>query len=199
MLAGLPAEFALAAGAFLSTNIDNGLVTVAMVAAAPPAKARRIVSGQVLGFVVLVLGAAATAIALFDVPTRAIGLLGLVPLALGVRGLIELRHGDPHARAAKRAFGSGIIAATLVTVGAGGDNLAVYIPLFRAADAQGRIVTALVFIAAEALLTMCILAAGRHPRARAITARAGAIAAPLLYCAIGVLILIAANTLSVFG
>lgn len=199
MLAGLPAEFALAAGAFVSTNLDNGLVAVAMVAAAPPEKARRIASGQAFGFLVLVLAAAGTAVALFDVPTRAIGLLGLVPLALGIRGLLALRHGDAHERAARRAFGSGIIAAALVTLGAGGDNLAVYIPLFRATGTGGRLATALVFLVGETLLTLAILGAGRHPRARAVSARIGAVAAPLLYCAIGVLILLAAGTFSALG
>jgi cadmium resistance protein CadD (predicted permease) len=199
MLAGLPAELALAAGAFVGTNVDNGLVATTMVATAPPERARRIAGGQVFGFVVLVVVAAAAAIALFEVPTRAIGLLGLVPLALGIRGLFALRHAEGRQRVARRAVGSGVIAAALITIGAGGDNLAVYIPLFRASTTSGRIVTALVFMAGEALLTMCILGAGRHPRARAVSTRIGIIAAPLLYCAVGVLVLIQANTFSVFG
>jgi cadmium resistance protein CadD (predicted permease) len=198
MLAGLPAELGLAAGAFLSTNIDNGLVAVAMVATAPPQKAKRIAYGQLFGFVVLVIAAAAAAIALFDVPARAIGLLGLVPLALGIRGLIDLRHAEGRQRVARRAVGGGIVAAALVTIGAGGDNLAVYIPLFRVANTGGLIATAVVFIAGEVLLTMFVLSAGRHPRTRAITTRIGTIAAPLLYCVIGVLVLIEANTFSVF-
>ena len=40
-------------------ELDNAVVAVAMVAAAPPARARRIAAGQVVGFVVLVLLAAA--------------------------------------------------------------------------------------------------------------------------------------------
>ncbi len=197
MLAGLPAELAVAAGAFIGTNIDNGLVATAMVAAAPPERARRIAEGQVAGFVVLVAVAAATAIALFEVPNRVIGLLGLIPLALGVRGLIALRHPDRHERTARRAVGRGFMAASLVTIGAGGDNLAVYIPLFRVADAAALIATALVFVIGEALLTVLILRAGRHPRTCDAAARIGAIATPLLFCALGVLILVQANTLSV--
>jgi cadmium resistance protein CadD (predicted permease) len=199
MLAGLPAEIGVAAGAFLGTNVDNGVVAVTMVAGAPANRARRIAGGQVFGFVVLVAVAIAAAIALFEVPTRAIGLLGLVPLALGIRGLFELGHAEGRQKVARRAVGSGVMAAALVTIGAGGDNLAVYIPLFRASTTSGRIVTALVFMAGEALLTVCILGAGQHPRARAISTRIGTIAAPLLYCAVGVLVLIQSNTFSVFG
>ena len=199
MVAGLPAEIGVAALAFVSTNVDNGVVAVAMVAAAPPARARRIAAGQVVGFAVLVLLAAAAAIALFEVPARLIGLLGLVPLALGIRGLIALRHPEAHEGAARRAFGAGLTAAALVTIGAGGDNLAVYIPLFRTADAGGRIVTAFVFVVLEILLTLFILSAGRHPRSRALTTRIGAFAAPVLFCVIGVVVLVEANTFGVFG
>ena len=199
MVAGLPAEFGLAALAFVGTNIDNAAVAPAMVATAPPERARRIAAGQVVGFVVLVLVAVAAAVALFDVPTRAIGLLGLVPLTLGILGLFALRHPDAHQRAARRAFGKGVFAAVVVTIGAGGDNLAVYIPLFRSANAGGRVATALVFVVGEVLVTLLILNAGRHPRTRAAVSRIGTIATPLLYCAIGVLILIDANTFSFLG
>ncbi len=169
MVAGLPAAFGIATLAFVGTNIDNVVVTIAMVATAPTHKAHRIATGQVIGFTTIVVVAAATAIALFDVPTRAIGLLGLVPLLIGVRGLIELRHHAGHERAVRRAVGSGLISAALVTIGAGGDNLAVYIPLFRADRGDGRLVTALVFVVGEVLATWFILWAGRHPKSRALT------------------------------
>ena len=127
------------------------------------------------------------------------GLIGLIPLALGIRGLVALRHHDAHLRAARRAVGSGFMAAILITIGAGGDNLAVYIPLFRVADRSDLVVTALIFLVGEVLLTLFILNAGRHPRTRAAAARVGAIAVPLLFCAIGILVLIQANTFSVFA
>jgi cadmium resistance protein CadD (predicted permease) len=203
MLAGLPAEIGMAAGAFVATNIDNGSLALAMVASAAPGRTRRIAYGQFVGFVLLVIAAAATAIALFDVPTRAIGLLGLVPLALGIRGLFELRHHqrrrDARQRADRRAFGRGVTTAALVSIGAGGDNLAVYIPLFRVASTGGLVATALVFTAGEALLTVLILSGRRHPRTRALSTRVGMLVAPLLYCGIGALILIESRTISFFG
>ena len=51
----------------------------------------------------------------------------------------------------------------------------------------------------EVLVTLLILNAGRHPRTRAAISRIGVFATPLLYCAIGVLILIDANTFSFLG
>jgi cadmium resistance protein CadD (predicted permease) len=195
MSAAMPAVLGLAVGAFAGTNIDNAVVTVAMVATAPPERARRIVTGQVLGFVVLVVGAVAMALVLFEIPTRVIGLLGLVPLALGIRGLIGLRHAESRGRLATRAFGSGVIAAMLITIGAGGDNFAVYIPLFRVARVRGTLASLLVFAASEALFVLLVLRAGRHPRVRAIATAIGVVAAPFLYCTIGILVLVEAGTL----
>ena len=52
--AGLPADLGVAAAAFIGTNIDNTLVTAAMVAGAPLERAHRIATGQVIGFTLLV-------------------------------------------------------------------------------------------------------------------------------------------------
>jgi cadmium resistance protein CadD (predicted permease) len=198
-LAGLPADVGVAAGAFVSTNLDNAVVTLAMVAAAPEDRSRRIALGQVLGFVVIVTVAAAAAIALFEFSARVIGLLGLVPLLLGLHGLVALRHPEERHRVAKRAVGRGVIAAALITVASGGDNLAVYIPLFRVAGVGALSSIAVVFIAGELLLTLLVLRAGGHPRAQAIFARVGVAATPLLYCAIGLIVLWRAGTFSFVG
>jgi cadmium resistance protein CadD (predicted permease) len=179
-----------------------------MVAGAPLRRAHRIAAGQVVGFVVLVAVAAAAAAVLFEFSTAAVGLLGFVPLAIGLRGLVGLRHRQPPAEApergkrsrrrpaSERAVGRSLTAAALVTIAAGGDNLAVYIPLFREGGTSNLIAIVAVFIAGEAALTAGILAAGRHPKARDVMTRLGAVAVPLLLCAVGVLVLVSAGTLS---
>jgi len=196
MSAGLPAVLGLAAGAFAGTNVDNAVVTVAMVAVAPPERSKRIVLGQVIGFAVLVVGAIGMAVLLFEIPTRVIGLLGLVPLALGLRALLGLRHAEGRSRVARRAIGSGVLAAAMITIGAGGDNLAVYIPLFRVARVGGTAEAVLVFAVGEVLLTLFVLRAGRHPRVRNAVTVIGVFAGPVLYCAIGIAVLVEAGTFS---
>jgi cadmium resistance protein CadD (predicted permease) len=195
MVGGLPADLGLAAVAFMGTNIDNALVAVAMAAAAPPERVRRIALGQALGFVIVVVVAAATALVLFEFSTRLIGLLGLIPLVLGVRGLLLLRRADHRTMLARRAVGSGVIAATMITIASGGDNLSVYIPLFRIGGFAVLGSTALVFVVGEVLLTLFILRARTHPRLRAGMTRVGAVGVPILYCVIGVLVLVQAGTL----
>jgi len=195
LLAGLPADLAVATAAFVGTNIDNALVTLAMVAAAPPERARRIAIGQVIGFAVLVAAAGATAIALFEISPRLVGLLGLVPLLQGIRGLFMLRHTEQRQRVSSRAVGAGIISAGLITIGAGGDNLAVYIPLFRVAGVTNIVSIVVVFALGEALLTAFVLRIGQHQRIRDGVTRVGALAAPVLYCLIGVVVLLRAGTI----
>ena len=216
MAAGLGADLGVAAAAFVGTNVDNTVVTMAMVAGAPLHRARRIAMGQMAGFLVLVVVAAAGAVLLFEFSTAAVGLLGLVPLAIGVHGLVLLRHreGDgvaegaadaaavvskrrrPRFRPEQRAVGRGFTAAALVTIAAGGDNLAVYIPLFRVGGAANIGAVAAVFVLGEALVTWLILAGGRHPKARGTMLRLGHVAVPILLCCVGVLVLLRAGTFS---
>jgi cadmium resistance protein CadD (predicted permease) len=210
LAAGLGADLGVAAAAFVGTNIDNAVVTMALVAGAPEERARRIALGQVIGFVVLVAVAAAAAALLFEFSAAVVGLLGLVPLAIGLRGLatlVQRRHdGEDEEkpgrgrrrplRAEQRAVGRSLTAATLITISAGGDNLAVYIPLFRVGGAANVGAILAVFVVGEALLTWIVLAGGRHPKARAVMLRLGHLAVPLLLCCIGVLVMVEAGTFS---
>lgn len=201
------ADVGVAAVAFVATNVDNMIVTTALVAGAPIDRAHRIAGGQVVGFVAIVCIAAAAAAVLFEFSPATVGLLGFVPLAIGVRGLIGLlarpkaveEPGTSRWRrrpVTDRAVGRSLASAALVTLAAGGDNLAVYIPLFRAGGASRLAAIGLVFVVGEVGVTAAILAAGRHPRARAVMTKLGAVAVPLLLCGVGVLVLLSAGTLS---
>jgi cadmium resistance protein CadD (predicted permease) len=214
--AGLWADVGVAVAAFAGTNVDNCVVTAAMVAGAPLERAHRIAMGQVAGFCVIVAVAAAASIVLFEFSAAVVGLLGLVPLAMGVRGLVGLgRDGSGGTgagagagsraevgpaparrggRIAQRAVGRSMTAAALVTIAAGGDNLAVYIPLFRVGGGANLGIVAVVFVLGEVAVSALVLWAGRHPRARATMGRLGAVAVPVLLCAIGIVVLVRAGS-----
>ncbi len=215
MAAGLGADLGVAAAAFVGTNVDNCVVTMAMVAGAPLERAHRIAAGQVVGSVLLVAVAAAAAAVLFEFSTAVVGLLGLVPLAIGLRGLVLLARAgggdaagaDPAATPARlrrrrrakpeqRAVGRSLTAAMLVTIAAGGDNLAVYIPLFRVGGATRVTVIVAVFLIGEAVVTWLVLTGGRHPKARGVMLRLGHLAVPVLLCFVGILVLVQAGTFS---
>jgi cadmium resistance protein CadD (predicted permease) len=208
--AGLGADLGVAAAAFVGTNVDNCVVTMAMVAGAPLQRAHRIAAGQVVGFVVVVAVSAAGAAVLYEFSPAAVGLLGLVPLAIGVSGLLGLarRRGVAETapavaptrrwrrRPEDRAVGQSLTAAALVTIAAGGDNLAVYIPLLRVGGATNLAAIAAVFVVGEVLVTWLVLAGGRHPKARQMMLRMGHVAVPVLLCCVGVLVMVQAGTFS---
>jgi cadmium resistance protein CadD (predicted permease) len=150
---------------------------------------------------------------LFEFSTAVVGLLGLVPLAIGLHGLWGLRARDGSAdeaepavdmrspwrrpgrgRATDRAVGRSFTAAFLVTISAGGDNLAVYIPLFRVGGPVNLAAIAGVFVVGEVALTALVLWTGRHPRARTVMARVGHVAVPILLCVVGVVVMVQAGT-----
>ena len=204
---GFLADVGIATAAFVGTNVDNVVVSATLVAGAPLDRAHRIAAGQVIGFAAIVCIAAAAAAVLFEFSPAAVGLLGFVPLAIGGRGLVGLLvRTDPdqepttsrwrRRRATDRAVGRSLTASALVTFAAGGDNLAVYIPLFRQGGADRIAAIALVFVLGEIGVTAAILAAGTHPRARGVMTRLGAVAVPLLLCGVGILVLLTAGTLS---
>jgi cadmium resistance protein CadD (predicted permease) len=213
LAAGLGADIGVAAAAFVGTNIDNCVVTMAMVAGAPLERAHRIAAGQVVGFTFVVAVAAAAAAVLFEFSAAVVGLLGLVPLAIGVRGLVGLAGPHPddppgrdpaprrtrwrgRGRPEQRAVGRSLTAAALVTIGAGGDNLAAYIPLFRVGGATNLGTIVAVFVVGEIAVTWVVLVGGRHPRARQLMLRLGHLAVPILLCCIGVLVMVQAGTFS---
>ena len=197
MSAGLPAVLGLAAGAFAGTNVDNAAVTVAMIAAAPAERAKRIALGQVIGFVVLVVGAIGMAVLLFEIPTRIIGLFGLVPLTLGLRGLFRApsrrgalprrppghrerrlgRHHDHHR-------------------GRRGQPCRLHpaLPGGRLRRDRRRHCSSSPWARSFSRSSCCEPDAIPTCR-RAVTA-IGVFAAPVLYCAIGILVLVEAGTLS---
>jgi cadmium resistance protein CadD (predicted permease) len=61
-----------------------------------------------------------------------VGLLGLLPLALGIREAAELAHA--RGATAPRARRPGALGVALITIANGGDNVAVYAPLFASSN-----------------------------------------------------------------
>ena len=185
----------VAAASFLSTNVDNLVMTTAQVAAAKAHKVRRIIYGQVFGSAVLVGVSVVVAVALLSIPTHWIGLLGLVPLALGVRGLLALRRPEGRSATSRWPTAGGSVTSALVTIGNGGDNLAVYIPLFRGVSVPEGLLVVVVFAALDLVLCTLAVRLGRHRSTLRSMERAGIYAVPVLYLAIGVLVLFRSGTI----
>ena len=134
--------------AFLVTDIDDLFVLVAFFADAA-IRPRHVVIGQYAGIVFLLAVSGLAMLFRLVVPIPVIGLMGLLPLVLGIREAVELARSRREAAevddaAARRP---GILGVALVTIANGGDNIAVYAPLFASAAAARAAGLAGIFLA----------------------------------------------------
>ncbi|GAB3090830.1 cadmium resistance transporter [Micromonospora schwarzwaldensis] len=182
-----------AAGVFAATNLDDIVVlTVLFVASRTDGRPRpwQIVAGQYAGIGALVAVAVVAAAGLLVVPDPWPGLLGLLPIALGVRALLHRAEDDDPP----------VVVGTLlgvagITVANGADNIAVYVPVFRALDPLTGLVWLLVFAVLVAVWCAVAAVLGGHPRVVSLVGRAGHWLVPAIFIAIGATILLTSGVL----
>ena len=117
------------------------------------------------------------------IPLRWVGLLALAPWTLAWHSWRH-RH-DEVATSVRR----GVITTFLVTLGLGGDNLAVWIPILRAASLEHEITLCLVFALWQVAFVVVTWALATHPRVVSWGRTGGRYFVPWLYAALGVVIL----------
>jgi cadmium resistance transport/sequestration family protein len=119
---------------FASTNIDD-IFILALFYGSNRLKEREIIAGQLLGIGALIFISLVASLVGLLIPTPFIGLLGLFPIYLGVKALWDHRHQNEHCELAPvsdkvRKPQGKVLAVAGVTFANGGDNIAIYIPLF---------------------------------------------------------------------
>ncbi|SIN07694.1 cadmium resistance transporter (or sequestration) family protein [Micromonospora cremea] len=181
-----------AAVVFAATDIDDIVIlTLFFVTARRTGRprVRQIVAGQYLGIGALALASVVVAAGLLVVPDPWTGLLGLLPIALGVRALVQ-HDGDEEPV---------VVASTLgvagVTIANGADNVAVYVPVFRALGPADSAVFLLVFVLLIALWCAAAAWLGGHPRIVRLVERAGHWLVPAIFVGIGLVILVSSGVL----
>ena len=186
----------LAAGVFAGTNVDDIIVlTVLFLSARAAGRPRpwQIWVGQYAGIAVLVAVSALAALGLAVVPDEWVGLLGLVPIALGVRGLAgAIRDGGDDE---SPVVAGNALAVAGVTIANGADNIAVYTPAFRTLGTAGSVVVVLVFAVLVAVWCAAASWLGSHQRIIELVRRYGHWLVPLVFIAIGLVILIESGVL----
>jgi cadmium resistance protein CadD (predicted permease) len=212
-----------AIGLFVGTNIDDIVVLALLFAQVQGAGSardgvRRVVIGQYLGFVAILVVCVLGALGANLLPARVVPWLGLIPLGLGLfggwRAWCEHRDGQdrnpaapgpgvgvvplPEASrtvesvgtAASGADGPSITAITALTLAGGADNIGVYVPAFVASGPWALAVYVPVFL----VLVGVWCAAGAYVATRPVIAsgisRRGHILVPVVLVAIGLIILL---------
>jgi cadmium resistance protein CadD (predicted permease) len=180
-----------AAVAFVGTNTDDFVVLLLLTLGARADRSTwaRIVGGQYLGFCLLMAGALAGAALFSLVNARLVGLLGILPIVLGVRGLVLLIRQRSESAEPVAVFG-GVFQVAVLTVANGGDNLSVYIPLYRELTTGAKVVTTVVFLIMLGALCLLALGLGRYTRLIPGTFRVCRWVTPFVYIAIGVTLLL---------
>jgi cadmium resistance protein CadD (predicted permease) len=184
-----------AIGAFVGTNIDDFVVLLLFALGMSMDGIRRwqIVSGQYLGFCALLVISGVGAVALRTVAERWVGLLAIIPLALGLRGFVRAGRGLDSSTSAPVLAGN-VATVTIVTIANGGDNVSVYVLLFRQLDLASAIVTVLVFLILLGGLCAAALAVARQARLVPGIVRWSQWLTPFVFIIIGLLVLIRAGT-----
>ncbi len=163
--------------------VDNLFAFAAQLALTPRERFAAITASQSAGVVVLLSLAAAVGSTLNVLPIRGVAILALAPWSLAV---YAWRHRHDEVTTSVRR---GAITTFLVTLGLGGDNLAVWIPLLRANNVLHQLLLGVVFAVWQGLFVALAWALATHPRVVAWGQRGGALLIPWLYALLGVVIL----------
>lgn len=179
-----------AVGLFAGTNVDDLLVLTVLFLAwranGVPAR-HQIWTGQYLGIAALVAFSVVAAVGLLVVPGEWVRWLGFVPIALGVRGLAGALRDAPQERRPVAATAWTIAG---VTIANGADNIAVYTPVFRTIGMVPTLITIAVFAVLTAVWCLAGGWLASHRQVVRVVERFGHWIVPLVFIAIGALILL---------
>jgi cadmium resistance protein CadD (predicted permease) len=181
----------LAVAAFIATHIDEALALVAFYTD-PRLERVDVFVGQFVGMSAIVAIALALALLSLAIPVRYVGYLGLLPILIGVKSLWFARRPEKDAWCSTTpldAWGP-MSTVALVTLANGGDNVAVYVPLF----ARHTIPQILLICAIFAAMTSLWLLYGKmlvsRPEIGESIRRWGRMTVPFVLIAIGIFVLL---------
>jgi cadmium resistance protein CadD (predicted permease) len=196
---GIFAVVLTAAVLFAATNIDDIVVlTVLSISSRATGQPRpwHIWAGQYAGLAVLVGASLAAAAGLALVPLHWLWLLGLVPLGLGLAKLATAIRAHRSGHRASPAAVTGLAGVIGLTIANGGDNLSVYIPVFRTSSAAQIAVIIAVFLVAVALYCLASIRFTGHRAVVQAVQRCGEWVVPVVFILIGFYIFYKTGALS---
>ncbi|HEY5104414.1 MAG TPA: cadmium resistance transporter [Acidimicrobiales bacterium] len=174
--------------AFIGTMVDNYFAFAAQLLVTDRARFRRVSWAQALGVASIVIIASAIGSLLTPIPLRWLGVLSLAPFGFA---LSAWRHRSTPREQNRR----GSITTFMITLALGGDNLAVWIPLFRANGFVRAFAAAATIALWELLFLLSAQRLASHPRVVKWGADYAPTFMPFVYLSLGVLILIECHTI----
>jgi cadmium resistance protein CadD (predicted permease) len=173
---------------FAATNADDILVLIVLnltsrIGGHP--RNWQIWAGQYAGFTVLIAASLAAAGGLSLVPASWLWLLGLPPLGLGLFKLAAAIRARKTGEPVSPTVVTGLIGVMGLTIVNGGDNIAVYTPVFRTSSLAGIALTIAVFMASTALYCLAGSRFAAHHAASRFIERWGQWVVPAVFILIG--------------
>ena len=177
--------------AFVATNLDD-IFVLTFFFAQKNLQIWRVVLGQYLGIAGLILVSLVGFFASLIIPYKWIDLLGLIPIGIGIRKLLALQEEQKEKIGVRRVESSLTVAA--ITFANGGDNIAIYTPLFASSTWATLTVTLITFSVMIALWCVAGYAIGNHFVVIRLIDRYGHILVPFIFIGLGFYILLGSQS-----
>lgn len=178
----------VASFAFVGTMFDNFFAFAAQLVVTEPARYRRVGWAHALAIATIIVLASGVASILAPIPSRWIGLLSVAPFGFAL-------HSWRHHATAREQFRRGSVTTFAMTMGLGGDSLAVWLPLFRANSFALALLTVATFALWEIIYLFSAMKIATHPRIVHWGHHHAAAFMPYVYVILGVLILMECRTI----
>ena len=179
-------------------------------------RSQEIIAGQYLGFGVLILASLPGFLGGFMVPRPWLGWLGLVPLAIGLSSLLKKSETETDLPTVNntvtntftnqekkqrlvKLISPQIYQVATVTVGNGGDNIGIYVPLFANSTLPQLLIILAVFFVMIALWCGIAYSLTCHPLVLRALDHYGNAIVPLVFIALGIYIFLESETYKLFG
>ena len=195
---------------FAATNIDDFVILMLFFAQVNATfRARHIVVGQYLGFTALIIASLVGFFGGLIVPKAMIGLLGLVPIAIGISHLVKKENDQNEVQAVSgefnresnspvsklaNLFNPQTLNVAAVTIANGGDNIAIYLPLFASSELPSLLVILAVFLVMVGVWSYAAYRLIRHKAIANILTRYSQALVPFILIGLGIFILIDSGT-----
>ncbi len=180
----LEALIAISAVAYGATMLDNLAAYAAQLAIAPIEQHRVFAQWQSAAVAMLAAASVVLGSLLHVVPLAFFAIFAVAPWWLGWHAWRQ-RHTASDEPSAKRA-----LTVFAVTLTLGGDNIAVWAPLFRIHGVVGDITTLTTFVGCQAAFILIARSLASHPVVRVRVDRFGRAVTPWLYSVLGLVILV---------
>jgi cadmium resistance protein CadD (predicted permease) len=174
--------------AYIGTMVDNYFAFSAQLIVTEPSRYRRVSWAQAAAVSTLVVIADGVGTLLNAIPLRWIGLLCIAPFGFAI-------HAWRHRQSPHEQFRRGAITTFIITLAIGGDNVAVWIPLFRASGLRHALAAIATFAIWELLFLYSARRLAAHPRVVTWGRAHMPALMPFVYVLLGVLILIECRTI----